>query len=421
MVHMQLKLFKEKKVYYSICMSKKICFLFTVLTLALSSLFASPITDFHFVGLKKTKESAAKEPLEKFIGKEADEKTLHQIETTLQQVALYSSIEIEKVESEEGTEITITVKEKISFLVFPMAMITSGSIMGGVFMLDSNFLGLKHLVILGGFASRTEIRGIWMYQTPTKGYFPGFSIFGSAGWKEQVYKNLEDEDVINYTMVSTNCGLKITENLFKYIDVSMSANFGFKNFSDDEKNPMTSNRFVELKPEINASYTDWNGVFLSVKSASFTYGGVIQTNHDVWHTFSPRMVFQQPIFVDSLRIISNGSGFYGIDVPYSALANNASLGVNILPSKFGTSSGFGVSAGLEFCPLKTKIGNFSVYSSYQFVRTRDLDDEYKNEQGVVAGIQMYLKQLAVPAMSVGLLYNITHNRFGGYFTLGMSF
>lgn len=385
------------------------------------SAFASPIKNIRFEGLKKTKEFVIQRDLKNYIGAEDSDEVVHILETQLQSAGLFSEIKIEKKQSDDGVELSIAVKEKISFLAVPMAMVSSGSVMGGAFVLDSNAFGLRDLVVLGGFFSKSEVRGIWMFSKPPAGHVPGFSFFGSAGKKNQIFRNLADDDVIDYNMISANSGITITEQFTNIFSASLGTNLGFKNFDEKDQETIENNKYMELRTGLRLSHTDWNGVFLSTKSAEFNYDSVFYTSHYIWHTFSPRIIVQQPVVSDSFRVNLNVNGFHTKYAPYSAYKGNNALGVNILPSKFGTDSGLGGSAGVEYAAFKTKLGTFSVYGAYQFAYVRDLDEEYKVNQGTAMGIQMYLKQLAIPAMCFGMTCNATEKQMGAFFTLGMSF
>ncbi|WP_407398071.1 hypothetical protein [Treponema sp.] len=402
-------------------MSKKFLSLFMASALTASTVsFASPIKAIHFDGLKKTKEFILQRDVEGFLGKEADENTIHALETLLQKEGLFSEIKLSQSESADGTEITATVKEKITFIPLPLFSVSGGKAMGGAFLIDSNAFGLKHTVALGGFFSSSEYRGIWMYGRPPKGHVPGVTLFGSAGKKNQKYVNIDDVECIDYDMVSANSGITLTEVFTGYLSASMSANFGFKDFDERDKGTIESNRYVDLKPSVRLGSSDWNGVFMSTKSLSYTNETVIYTNHYVWHVFSPSIVFQQPIFSDDLRFIFGANGVHCKYVPYSAYVGNGALGVSILPSKFGTRSGVGMSAGLEYAAFKTKIGLFSVYGSYQCAKVEDFDDEYKFNQGFGGGMTMYLKQIAIPAMNLGIYYNTTKKEMHSSFSIGMT-
>ncbi|MCQ2241881.1 hypothetical protein [Treponema sp.] len=383
--------------------------------------FASPITAINFDGLKRTKEFILQRDVRNFIGREADEKTIHELETLLQKEGLFSEIELVQSESESGTEITANVKEKITFIPLPLFSISEGKAMGGAFLIDSNAFGLKHTVAVGGFFSSSEYRGIFMYGRPPKDHVPGVTLFGSAGKKNQKYVNTENVECIDYDMVSANAGVAVTECFTDYFSATMSSNFGFKNFDERDKGSIESNRYVDLKPSVSFSTSDWNGVFMSTKALSYTHESVIYTNRYVWHVFSPKLVFQQPVFSEDLRFILNASGVHCKYVPYSAYVGNGDLSVNIFPSKFGTRSGAGMSSGFEYAAFKTKVGLFSVYGVYQCAKVEDFDDEYKFNQGAGLGMTMYLKQIAIPAMNFGIYYNATTRDLYSRFSIGMSF
>lgn len=381
---------------------------------------AAPITAIHFDGLKKTKEFILQRDFKNFINREADEKTIHDIETILQKEEIFSEIELIQTETEDGVEITARVKEKITFIPVPIASVSKGNLMGGAFVLDTNAFGLKHSFVVGGFFSALEYRGIFMYGKPPRGHAPGLNVYGSIGKKNQIYVDTDDYECIDYMMFSGNIGLALTEQFTNYFSASMSSNFGFKDFDARKKGKIRSNRYVDLEPSIKFQVSDWNGVFMSTKSLQYRNESVIYTNRYIWHVFSPKIVFQQPLFTDELRFILNANGVYSKFIPYSAYVGNSHLGVNILPENFGTRKGVGLSSGFEYAAFKTKIGLFSLYGVYQLVDVEDFDLEYKFNQGVGGGVTMYLKQIAIPAMNLGVYYNLTKSKVYSRFSLGVA-
>nr|WP_318710878.1 POTRA domain-containing protein [uncultured Treponema sp.] len=385
-----------------------------------AGVFAAPISAIHFEGLKRTREFVLQRDVKNFIQKECDEETIHELETVLQKEGLFSEIEIIQNESEGQVEITAKVKEKITFIPVPIFSISEGKPMGGAFLIDSNAFGLMHTIAVGGFFSNHEYRGIFMYGKPPKGHVPGVTVFGSAGKKNQKYVNTDEVECIDYDMVSANTGIAITEKFTDCFSAAMSSNFGFKNFDAEKKGHVKSNRYIDLEPSITLSTSDWNGVFMSTKSLWYKHESVIYTNRYIWHMFSPGLIVQQPVFSDDFRVTFNVNGVHSKFIPYSAYVGNSQLGVNILPTKFGTRSGVGLSAGFEYATFKTKVGLFSLYGVYQCVKVEDFDTEYKFNQGVGFGTTLYLKQIAIPAMNFGIYYNATKSTVYSRFSIGMS-
>ena len=70
-----------------------------------------------FQGLKRTKDSYLQGELKAFINRPLTPKTMSVIESDLQAMNLFSSINIEKIPASDGNlELKITVKEKITFI-----------------------------------------------------------------------------------------------------------------------------------------------------------------------------------------------------------------------------------------------------------------------------------------------------------------
>ena len=402
-------------------MNKKVLSVLFASFMGLPLLFAGPITAFRFEGLKKTKEFAVKRSLDEFIGFESNQETFRSIKTDLQASGIFSEIELEEEEAEDGTVVVVNLKEKISFLAVPLCTVSGGNITGGAFVLDMNAFGLMHTMALGGFFSKKEFRGITMFSKPPAGRAPGASIFMTAGRKNQIYCDMDDKKRIDYDMISANIGGTVTEKFSSFFTGSLTANFGFRDIDrDKDEKAMGDSRYVEIKPDLKLGTTDWNGVFLSSKSIEEQYEICIYTDHYIWHRFKTRIVFQQPV-IDDLRFFFSGTGIYGLFVPYSAFIGNSALGVRLFPKDFGSKIGGGINTGFEYAAFKTKMGIFSLYGCYQVAVAKDFDREYKLNQGVGGGMQMYLKQLAIPAMSFGVVYNTTKKTFASSFSIGMNF
>ncbi|MCI5829265.1 MAG: POTRA domain-containing protein [Treponema sp.] len=403
-------------------MKKELLSVFLILNFAASTaIFASPVKSIKFEGLKKTKDFVLQKDVEKFIGKEADEETLHEIETVLQKEGFLTDIQLSQNESADGVEITASVKEKITFIPLPIFSVSDGKAMGGLFILDTNAFGLKHNFVIGGYASSSEYSGILMYGRPPHDYFPGITFFASAGKRNLEFVDTDDEDCIDFDMKSGSAGLALTEEFNDYVSLSLAGSFRYADNEIKESGLIDSKYYFNLNPSAKISATDWNGVFMSAKILEFSFEESFYTNGEKWHAFNPRIIFQQPLFSDDLRFIFNGNAIHGKHLPYSAYEGNEKLGVSIFNSDFATSSGMGMSAGLEYAAFKTKIGLFSLYGTYQLARVEDFDDEYKVNQGAGGGVTMYLKQVAIPAMNMGVYYNATKKEFRSCFSIGLSF
>lgn len=381
---------------------------------------AAEIVGFRFEGLRKTKEAGIVPHLEKFIGKEDSDDTLHQIETALQAQELFSEIKVAREESEKGTTVAVTVKEKITFMVLPLFMISKGQLMGGAFLLNTNAFGLGHSIAAGGYLSKTEYRGIFSYSKPAAGRAPGISFFSTAGKSEKTFTDINDNEYLSYDTVSVNGGLSLTEKIGDYLTLSLTERICYKD-NDFYKDGIVEDALVfETRPGYRLAVSDWNGTFLSTKSLEQTYTFATGKKVDPWHMLVGRICLQQPVLQD-LRVNVQAIGFHTVDAPMSEWAGNGNLGVKLYPSDFNTPSGAGINTMVEYAAFKTKAGVFSLYGTYQGAFAKDVDEEVNFDQGLGMGMQMYLKQLAVPAMNFGMIYNLTRNTFGMSFSIGMGF
>ena len=70
-------------------------------------------------------------------------------------------------------------------------------------------------------------------------------------------------------------------------------------------------------------------------------------------------------------------------------------------------------------PITHKV--FSIFGNYEFVFAQEFDDSLLFCQGFNTGMKVYLKGLAFPALSMGLAYNATKNKFYFSGSFGVSF
>ena len=100
-------------------------------------------------------------------------------------------------------------------------------------------------------------------------------------------------------------------------------------------------------------------------------------------------------------------------------AQPSSANVDILPSDFAADHYAGASAGLEKYLLKVKYGTLSVLAAYQAVYSSGPVLGGRLDHGVMAALRFYLARLAIPAVGLGMSYNVAADYWQGYFSIGM--
>lgn len=380
------------------------------------------ITKFEIQGLKRTKEFAVQRDLKKFIGKEASAETLHSIENSLQADNLFTNISIgcEPI-TENESRIKISLEEKMSILPLPIVAVNDGVFSAGAFLIDSNAMGLKDFFMLGGIFSRDNISGMAFFSRPPKGSSLGFSIYTGISKSDTELVTTKDDSVYDFGSLSFRGSLGVSKKFFDCFSAKLSTGFGIIKVdgSDEIKGEIESEKVWESSAAIDFKSADWNGVFMSEKFAAVKAFVDVTPCRDVFNGFELKIKIQQPI-LDKLRIVQSASCFYEFDAPIVFYTGGRSASVSLFPTEFSSDSMAGLSLGLEYAALKTKIGLFSVYAVYQTARAKDFDRTWVFNQGAGGGMKMYLSKVAFPACSVEVIYNITEKEFRTGFSIGMS-
>lgn len=386
------------------------------------------VSRINFIGLKKTRPSYIGSKVAKFTGNSIAETDMHGLETAIQLEGLFDDIQISTEQiSETEAQITVSVKEKITFIPLPFAMYSSAGFMAGGIVMDTNAFGRKDMFMIGGFFSSTAKTGMasFVKQSQTKGV-PGVSLFLSVSKTSPKYYNLDDDEVLKYKAFSFEVGLKLSEKIGENFIFSNGFGFTYHNSKDERVESIT-----EGSTSIGFAYakSDWNGVFMSTNSASVNAEVGLTNSEDKAYRFplefSALITEQHPIFIDRLRLYQRYSGVYGYKNHISGFKGREAGSVTILPGNFSTERIVGGNLGLEVAIAKFRWGMISLYSDYQVVYAQDFeltgDGDYEFCHGPNGGAKFYLAKIAVPALAMGVSYNVTKNYWQFAAAVGVSF
>jgi hypothetical protein len=81
----------------------------------------------------------------------------------------------------------------------------------------------------------------------------------------------------------------------------------------------------------------------------------------------------------------------------------------------------GLYAGLEKSLFRVNAGTLSILAAYQVLAAQSLSDGDSFDHGPFAGIQFYLRRLAIPAVGLGFSYNLVRETSQWSFSIGMRF
>ena len=388
------------------------------------------VSKISFIGLKKTRNSYLQSKIKKFTGKPISQTDMHGLETAIQLEGLFEDIKITTEQiSDNEAQITISVKEKITFIPLPFALYSDSSFIAGGVVMDTNAFGQKDMFMVGGFFSAETKTGLAAFSKSPKDHgIPGFALFFSGSKSIPLFKNLDGDEVLKFNAISFSTGLTITEKIGEYF--TFSNRFNWKSYTTDENSdyPKAQPESIkEISTSLSFGYSksDWNGIFMSTNSATISAEFGLSNSEDKEFRYPMGFSFsigsQHPVSTPKFRIYQKFSGYYGQKNHISSWQKQSAGAVNILPSNFATQRIIGGNAGFEIALKKFSWGMISLYSEYQIVYIQNTDEKYEFEHGPNTGTKFYLAKIAFPALAMGLAYNVPHHRWQFSAAMGMSF
>lgn len=388
------------------------------------------VTKINFQGLKKTKDSYIQSKVKKFTGRPLAETDLHALETAVQLEELFDDIHISPSQIDAyNAEIIVSVKEKITFIPLPFALVSSSGFMAGAVVMDTNAFGRKDNFLIGGFFSNSSKTGMASFSKQPKEHgIPGLALFVSGAQNNPELVNLDEDTVLKYKANSFSANLALIEKIGEHFSIANAYGFKYLSTKDDKKFPARAPESIKAgitSLNIGYSKSDWNGVFMSTNSIAVS-GEIGLTNmdeKDFRHPFGLSFAIgaQHPIFIERLRIYQKMSGFYGKRNHIAFFKGQGEGSVNILPGSFVTERIVGGNAGLEIAVAKFSWATISIYGDYQLVYTKDMDKDYELMHGPNGGVRFYLSKIAFPALAIGVAYNATKHYFQAAAAMGVSF
>lgn len=381
------------------------------------------ISGFSFDGLKRTKEFVIQRDLQRFIGMEISDSVLHDIETVLQSENLFTDISLEAVPlSEAESDIRISLNEKISILPIPIVAVTDGSFAAGAFFLDSNAMGMKNTFVIGGLFSAKMLMGTALFARPASGRVPGITVYTGVAKKNYEITDTKENELFSFDSLSVSGQLRFTEKFGEAFSAGIGTGFSIVSVdsADGIAQCIESVKAWENCVSLSVSVSDWNGTFMSEKSASAEGSAAVTACSDAFYAAEAKIRIQHPV-TERLRFIQSACAFCGFDTPVVFYRGGSSVSVRLFPDDFVSERLAGISAGLEYALLPTRIGLVSVYGVYQAACAKEFDSSLVRSQGAGGGLRLYLSKIAFPACAFEMIYNMTEQRVSTGFSLGISF
>ena len=385
------------------------------------------ITRIEVSGLRRTQDSVVQALLRSYRGEVAGRVDPNAVAARLLETGIFEDIQVTlRPDRGDGDyTLVVAVREKWTIIPVPIFAASSDGITAGAALIDANALGLNHkLFLLGLWISDGWLSGIAYSTGSESSHKIGLSTSLFYSRQERKLVDPEDRDLRRFSAddLSTEVGLGIPLSG----PLRLSVGLGFRDLSvSSATEPTTaafpqgeSGRYLNPKVGVSARSSRWDGVFLSENTGTlrYTYHGALQgqTYQDVALGFQVQVA---PL--PGLRFGLRGTELYGFDVPLALEIPAAEAGISILPSNYHAAT---LSAGAftaEGRLFSFRWGVISALVGYQGAFTQGLLTGPRWDQGPTAGLRLYVARVAIPAIDVGVAYNLSTALFRATFGVGM--
>lgn len=368
---------------------KKLIFILVLAIIPVMPAFSETVTSIETEGLRRTEPETFNKLLQRFIGREADTEAVTRV---ILGTGLFDTPEVSVTDG----VMHIKVKEKHSLLPIPFASASSGSVMGGIMLMDNNFAGRMDKVGIGGMISEDSYR-----------FFAGFNHRQTGtdpfGWKLSTDFRKTDYDIENEHGSRLGnyegAGYSITGGIGRRILPWLTGELasGIRSFDSEISVPVS----VTLRTGTGS----WDGVFLNSASLSMKTEYNFAGSDNSFPALTLKGSWEQPL-LNRLRLTAEAGWYLAPDVPAEYAASPSVAGFHILNSRYKVSEIAACSAGLEWSILNLSFGMLTLYGQFQGAYLENVIEGDTLAYGPVGGLRFYLKKIAFPAINIYTAYNM---------------
>lgn len=353
-------------------------------------------------GLKRTRESV----VYKILGvEEGDKISLFDEEVFTQEILKTGILRPGKItcnEYEDYIDINIEIKEKWTLIPIPIVSISGENQSYGFVLLEQNFLGLRKLLFVqSAYSTLAGLTGGIMYRDID--ILPGDLYLLTGGF----LTNNSDDSYVHTAGI-----LGIGKEFTKLI---LQSQFKYDHFIFDssEQNQFISNSFNIAYKDLYYTSTIQTGTSLSLTlTPGWNFGGsamFLKLNGTMNHSkeifknlyLAGRISYQ---YFDSPTLLER----------YWGGSDNSRTLVPVLCDQYTGGSVF-----LEYAFLDFGAGAVSSMVQYELGGYQHDSNNWNIYTGPGAGLRLYLKKIAMPAMGFDIAYNTFNNNFLFTLTVGM--
>jgi len=385
------------------------------------------VNDIVISGLKRTKKHVVEKPLQKYIGQDSSKIDFNDIRTAIVETGILEplSVEIEDDPQKEGKILKVEVHEKWSIFPIPVFFANStGIIGGGLGFIDLNALGINDKFLVGGLID-TEgwLAGTAYIHAPGMNNLLGWNVALFYSKQERADTDENNRYIRKYGLsrffASGGVNYEITEPTLVYLNLTF-INGKIHDIDNPFAVPEDGGSIISLHPGFRIRKNNWDGYFLSQKSFEIGYTYSFGIDSPSFQKIDIKTNFEKSL-VPGFRMFVRGGLIYAPETPPIFESGPRSVNISILPQSYSAQNYLGSSAGFEKYVFKRSFGTLSILSSYQLVYSDGPILGERIDHGVLGAVQFYLRKIAIPAVGLGVSYNVSAGYLQAAFNVGMSF
>lgn len=368
---------------------KKLILLLLLALIPVLPAVSETVTSIETEGLRRTSPEAFGKLLRRFVGREADTESVTRV---ILGTGLFDTPEISVADG----VMHIKVKEKHSLLPIPFASASSGSVMGGIMLMDNNFAGRMDKLGVGGLVSEDSYRFFAGYNHRQTGSEP-------FGWKLSADFRKTDYDIENeygnrlgdYSGSGYSFTGGIGKRLLPWLTGEIDS--GIRSFDSEISVPVSAT--------LRTGTGSWDGVFLNSTSLSMKAEYNFAGPDNSYPALTIKGSWEQPL-MNRLRLTAEAGWYLAPDVPAEYAVSPSVAGFHVLHSRYKASEVAACSAGLEWSILNLSFGMLTLYGQFQGAYLENVIEGETLAYGPVGGLRFYLKKIAFPAINIYTAYNM---------------
>jgi len=382
------------------------------------------ITSIEIIGLNRTKLHVVMYPLERFIGVESSAFDENEVFAIIKNMNVLEPISVDLVQSDDGLLLQIVVQEKWSIFPFPLVFASSGDFILGLFFYDANAFGLRDTAVIGGSFSENGWTIITMYShTPKQTGVPGWNAVVMYNRNERENVDRNETALRKYEADRLRISFGINYLFSDSVSCLFNVNFTDITLRDNDSSfnsPEQGAMLFGFNPRFLLQQSSWDGYFLSTKSFSIDYTYNLAISGTSFHQVDYRGIYEQSLIPGFRFNVKSGGVWKSTEEPLFEEGPQKAQ-VNFFPRNYSALYYIGLSAGLEQYLYRNNWGTLSVQGSYQGAFSYRPTCGIEFDHGLSAGIIFYLSRIALPAVSLGVAYNMVSDFFQFSFSIGMAF